>query len=197
MTEISRKNGLRIPKKIDVCSNDINTPEDELAIKKALSKVNEKHLNVEAAKEERRVSDEQWAESEINLPHNVNDLVAITVTKKLGAYIVAVTAKAPAKFRSSFVNRIINLCLDALENLMRANFLRLSDVKNFNDRQAFQTEAIIKLKMLGYIAFLAENAGCLTKKQFNQISMQTAEAISLTVAWKNSDRERWREKNSR
>ncbi len=152
---------------------------------------------MEAAKENRRAREEQWAECDINLPHNVNDLVAVTVTKKLSAYIVTITAKAPAKFRSSFVNRMINLSLDTVENLMRANFLRMDDVKNYSDRQSFQTEAIIKLKMLGYIAFLAENAGCLTKKQFNQISMQTAEAISLTVAWKSSDRDRWRTKNSR
>lgn len=197
MTEISRKNGLRIPRKIDIGSSDIVSAEEEIAIKKTIAKANGKHLNVEAAKENRKAREEQWAECDINLPHNVNDLVAITVTKKLSAYIVAVTAKAPAKFRSSFVNRMINLSLDTVENLMRANFLRMDDVKNYSDRQSFQTEAIIKLKMLGYIAFLAENAGCLTKKQFNQISMQTAEAISLTVAWKSSDRDRWRTKSSR
>lgn len=45
---------------------------------------------------------------------NSNDLIVITVVKKLIAYVIAVTEKSPAKYRGVFVNRMQNLGLDAL-----------------------------------------------------------------------------------
>ena len=42
---------------------------------------------------------------------------------------------------------------------------------------------------------LAEISGCILKKQYKQISMQLAESINLTIAWKKSDDERWKKRN--
>lgn len=41
--------------------------------------------------------------------------MVITVVKKLGAYIIAVTEKSPKKFRGVFVVRMQNYCLDTLK----------------------------------------------------------------------------------
>ena len=115
--------------------------------------------------------------------------------KKLGAYVITITEKSPKKFRGVFVNRMQNYCLDTLELLLQANFIRMDTLTNKQKREEFQKESIVKLKLLGYVAMLAELSGCILKKQYKQISMQLAEAINLIIAWKKSDDERWKSKN--
>ena len=85
-----------------------------------------------------------------------------------------------------------NYCLDTLEFLLEANFIRMDSQTNKTKREELQKEAIVKLKLLGYVAMVAENSGCILNRQYKQISMQLAEAINLIVAWKKSDDERWR-----
>lgn len=75
---------------------------------------------------------------------------------------------------------------------MEANFIRMDSQTNKTKREELQKEAIVKLKLLGYVAMVAENSGCILNRQYKQISMQLAEAINLVVAWKKSDDERWR-----
>lgn len=128
------------------------------------------------------------------LPFNANDLVVITVVKKLGAYVIAITEKSPKKFRGVFVNRMQNYCLDTIEYLLEANFIRLDSASNKEKREKFQKEAIVKLKLLGYVSMVAESSGCILTKQYKQISMQIAEAINLIASWKKSDDERCRNK---
>jgi len=118
--------------------------------------------------------------------------MVVTVVKKLGAYIIAITEKSPAKFRGVFVNRMQNICLETLELLLRANFVRLESEEKKKEREEYQKEAIIKLKMLGYISMIAENANCILSRQYKQISLQIGEAINLIAAWKKSDDDRWR-----
>ena len=89
---------------------------------------------------------------------NANDLIVITVVKKLGAYMIAVTEKSPAKYRGVFVNRVQNLSLEILELLLQVNFVRIDCLENKKKREEFQKDAIIKLKMLGYISMVAENS---------------------------------------
>lgn len=88
----------------------------------------------------------------------------------------------------------ITYSLDTLECLLRANFIRIDSLENKKKREEFQKEAIIKLKLLGYISMVAENSGCILKRQYRQIYLQVTEAINLTSAWKKSDDERWRRK---
>jgi hypothetical protein len=125
------------------------------------------------------------------IPHNANDLMVITVAKKLTAYTITVTEKSPKKFRGVFVNRMQNYCLDALEALVEANYIRLDESAKKIQREELQTRAIVKLKLLGYISMVAENCGCILERQYKQISLQLSEAINLTIAWKKSDDERW------
>lgn len=129
------------------------------------------------------------------VPFNSNDLIVITVAKKLCAYVIAVTEKSPKKFRGVFVNCMQNNCLDTIEYLLEVNFIRMDSATNKSKRENYQKEAIIKLKLLGYIAMVAESSGCILTKQYKQISMQLAETINLIVAWKKSDDERWRKRN--
>lgn len=191
MLQVNRNNNLKIPKKIEIYEKNVNSIEDSIAVKKATATANDKQINNKVIREK---IEEEDRELEIisKIPSNSNDLVVITVVKKLGAYVTAVTEKSPKKFRGVFVNRMQNYCLDTLELLLEANFIRLDSQINKEKREDLQKEAIIKLKLLGYISMLAENSGCILKRQYKQISMQLAEAINLTIAWKKSDDERWR-----
>ncbi len=171
-----------------------NTIDDTVAVKKGISMANHEKFDEQKTKEQVEVEDKELKVIE-KISSNSNDLIVITIAKKLCAYVIVVTEKSPKKFRGVFVNRMQNYCLDTIEYLLEANFIRMDSDTNKAKREHYQKEAVVKLKLLGYIAMVAENSGCILKKQYKQISMQLAETINLIIAWKKSDDERWRKKN--
>ncbi len=193
MLQVNRNNNLKIPKEIEILEKSVNSIEDVVATKKSLAIAENKKFKKQQVKEQVEADDKEL-EIISKIPSNSNDLIVITVVKKLGAYVIAVTEKSPKKFRGVFVNRMQNYCLDTLEFLLEANFIRMDSSSNKNKREELQKEAIVKLKLLGYVAMVAENSSCILKKQYKQISMQLAEAINLITAWKKSDDERWRKR---
>ena len=100
---------------------------------------------------------------------------------------MTVTEKSPKRFRFTFVNRLQNYCLDVLENLIRANSLRMDNPRNRALRKEYQHEAYIKLNLLCYVAFISYQNECILKKQFEQISLQATDCKNLLVAWTKSD----------
>ena len=193
MLQVSRDSNLKIPKKLEDCNGTENSIEDKVAVKQAIATAENKKFNKKEIEES--VENDNELEKINKLPFNANDLIVITVVKKLAAYIITVTEKSPKKFRGVFVNRMQNYCLDTLECLLEANFIRMDAVEKKTKREELQKEAIVKLKLLGYVSMVAENSGCILKKQYKQISIQLSEAINLTVAWKKSDDERWKKRN--
>lgn len=193
MLQVSRDSNLKIPKKVENVSNNVNTLEDKVAVKQAFATAENERFNKESITE--MVEQDKELEQANKIPYNANDLVVITAVKKLGAYTIAVTEKSPKKFRGVFVNRMQNYCLDTLECLLEANFIRMDATENKIKREELQKEAIVKLKLLGYVSMVAENSGCILKKQYKQISLQLSESINLISAWKKSDDERWKKRN--
>lgn len=194
MLQVSRDNHLKIPKKIEIVERTANDIDSTLAIKKGVALATSEKFNESEMREKLEAEDKEWKVIE-KIPSNANDLVVITVAKKLCAYVIAVTEKSPKKFRGVFVNRMQNYCLDTIEYLLEANFIRMDSMTHKEKREQNQKEAIVKLKLLGYIAMVAESSGCILQRQYKQISMQLAETINLIVAWKKSDDERWRKRN--
>lgn len=194
MLQVNRTNNLKIPKNITNIYPEINTIDDKVNVKQAIATANNEKFD----KQKVRKNTESDLELEIieKIPFNSNDLIVITVVKKLGAYIIAVTEKSSAKYRGVFVNRMQNLALEVLELLLQANFIRIDSKNNKRKREEYQKDAIVKLKMLGYISMVAENSNCILKKQFKQISIQIGEAINLIASWKKSDDSRWNNRNN-
>lgn len=190
---LSRNKSLKLPKVVENDAGKINSVPDLFSTSQAFATARDKKFSMKKEQAKAEVKDAEW-EQACKIPDAASDLIVITKTKKLGAYIIAVTQKSPAKFRSVFVNRMHNLCLDALQDMFRANFIRQDSIENKKQREQYQTDAIIKLKMLGYIALLAENSGCILTRQLKQISIQVSDAVNLTAAWRKSDDEKWREK---
>lgn len=194
MLQVNRTNNLKIPKDITNIYPEINTIDDKVNVKQAIATANDEKFD----KQKVRKNTESDLELEIieKIPFNSNDLIVITVVKKLGAYIIDVTEKSSAKYRGVFVNRMQNLALEVLELLLQANFIRIDSKNNKRKREEYQKDAIVKLKMLGYISMVAENSNCILKKQFKQISIQIGEAINLIASWKKSDDSRWNNRNN-
>lgn len=184
--QVSRSNNLKIPQKINIVTKTVIDVEDTVAIKKGIAMAESKKFNEKKMKEKIALKDKDLKVIE-KIPSNSNDLMVITVVKKLGAYIIAVTEKSPAKYRGVFVNRMQNLSLEILELLLQANFVRIDCLDNKKKREEYQKDAIVKLKMLGYISMVAENSNCILSRQFKQISIQIGESINLIAAWKKSD----------
>lgn len=193
MLEVNRANNLKIPKILENISGNINSNEDKVAVIEALATANDERLK---KNEIESILKDKEIEQVNKIPSNANDLLVITVVKKLGAYIIAVTEKSPSKFRGVFVNRMQNISLEILELLFQANFIIINNEESKKKREDYQKDAIIKLKMLGYISMLAENSGCILSKQFKQISIQIGKAINLVAAWKKSDDERWKNRKN-
>lgn len=193
MLQVSRDGSLKIPKKLENVKEEVNCIEDKVAVKQAVAMAENERFNEEFVR--KMVEEDKELEMISKIPYNANDLMVITVVKKLGAYTIAVTEKSPKKFRGVFVNRMQNYCLDTVEYLLEANFLRMDSYEKKLLREEFQKKAIVKLKLLGYISMLAENSGCILKKQYKQISLQLSEAINLIAAWKKSDDERGKKRN--
>lgn len=192
MLQVSRDSNLKIPKKIEDINEKVNNLNDKVAVKQAIAMAENEKFNKTVITE--KMEEDKELEKINKIPYNANDLVVITVVKKLTAYTIAVTEKSPKKFRGVFVNRMQNYCLDTLENLLKANFTRMDELEKKKLREDLQKDAIVNLKLLGYIAMVAESSGCILKKQYKQISIQLSEAINLIVAWKKSDDERWRKR---
>lgn len=189
MLQVSRSNNLKISKTLEDVNENLNSIDDKVVVKQVLTTANNQKFDKKKVKD--NIEKDSELEKIEKISFNANDLIVITVVKKLGAYMIAVTEKSPKKFRGVFVNRMQNYCLDTLEFLLEANFIRMDSQINKTKREELQKEAIVKLKLLGYVAMIAENSGCILRKQYKQISMQLAEAINLIVAWKKNDDTRW------
>ena len=179
---IGRKNGLRMPKEISSVERSVESKDDKIEISKAVS-------NAQNTKYK--------GDNEIVLEHpdvekntDSSELIVITKAKKLTAYVITITEKSPKKFRAVFINRMQNYSLDCIENLIEANSIRMDSAKNKERRRECQRIAFLKLKLLGYISFLALENQCILKNQYQQISLQLSDCISLLVAWRKSDAER-------
>lgn len=76
-----------------------------------------------------------------------------------------------------------NYCLDALENLVRANMLPVNNQQRFE----LQQEAGKLLELLGYFAMICMETGCILPNQFENISKLQAESLLFLGKWITSE----------
>lgn len=121
-----------------------------------------------------------------------SELIVITKSKDLCSYVLVITQKSPKHFRYTFVNRLQNLAIDVIENLIRANdvFITKTDILSQRERANYQRRAMTDLKLLGYIALLSMEQQCILPKQYEQIARQVSDCCNLLGAWMNSDKKR-------
>lgn len=121
-----------------------------------------------------------------------SELAIITKAKDLCSYVMTVTDKSPKRFRFTLVAKLQNYALDVIENLYRANevFVKAGDREKAQQRIDFQHQALTELKLLGYMAQLSMEQGCILPKQYEQITKKIHDCQNMLGAWLNSDRKR-------
>ena len=187
---LSRNKSLKIPKNITNVVGPANTIDDLFSVKQGSVIGFDVKFDPNRTASNAAEIDAEWA-SVSKISDDASDLIVLTRAKKLGAYILAISLKTPQRFRATYIARMQNMCLDAISDILHANSIMQDCQENKRTREQFQTDAIIKLKMLGYIALLAENAGCILLRQYRQIAIQLSDVINLAAAWRKSDNEKW------
>ena len=121
-----------------------------------------------------------------------SELAVITKAKDLCSYVMTVTDKSPKRFRFTLVAKLQNYALDIIENLYRANevFVKAGDREKSQQRIDFQHQALTELKLLGYMAQLSMEQGCILPKQYEQITKKIHDCQNMLGAWLNCDRKR-------
>ena len=83
MLQVSRDSNLKIPKKLENFNGTENSVEDIVAVKQAIATAENKRFNKKQIIE--NVEKDNELEQVNKLPFNANDLMVITVVKKLAA----------------------------------------------------------------------------------------------------------------
>ena len=120
-----------------------------------------------------------------------SELIVITKSKDLCAYIITATGKSPKQFRFTFVSRLQNLSLDMIEKIYYANELYIGkDSDSHKERLSLQHQALTTCKLIAYLSEMAMTHKCILPKQYEQIAKQTTDCSRLIGAWINSDKKR-------
>jgi len=180
-----RRRGFGEQMKIPLGDDYKETEEDKRATAQGVARAERRRVN-----ESTITTEHADIDKELVVPKDTSELMVITKTKKLTAYVISATEKSPKHFRAVFVVRMQNYCLDCIEYLLEANSIRMDTAASKEKRKSCQHNAFLQLKMLSYTAFLSYENKCITKKQYEQISMMLADCINLLVAWRKSDAER-------
>ena len=121
------------------------------------------------------------------------ELTVITKAKDLCRYVMTVTEKSPKRFRFTLAGRMQNLALDLIEHTYRANDVFTAGPGReaaTAKRLDLQHAALTAARLLGYMALLANEQGCILPKQFEQITKLVSDCQNLLGAWIVSDRRR-------
>lgn len=123
---------------------------------------------------------------------NQSELSVITKAKDLCSYVMTVTEKSPKRFRFTLVSKLQGYALNTIESLYRANevYVRAGDREKAAKRVEHQHQALTELKLLGYMAQLAMEQGCILGRQYEQITKKIHDCQNMLGAWLNSDRKR-------
>ncbi len=120
---------------------------------------------------------------------NKSELTVLTKVSELATYIAAATISAPAKYRQSYVLRLQNLSLDAMQLLYEANSYALSPAEpaEGESRLGCQRKAYVTLKTLSKFLFAAFEVKCLIARQYQHAAKLLTETMSLLAKWERSD----------
>ena len=122
-----------------------------------------------------------------------SELTVVTKAKDLCRYVMTVTEKSPKRFRFTLVSRMQNLALDVIEHTYRANDIYAVGAGReaaSAKRLDLQHAALTAAKLLGYIALLANEQGCILPRQYENIAKLVSDCQNLLGAWITSDRKR-------
>lgn len=104
--------------------------------------------------------------------------------------VLRLTSKAPKKFRFSLCQRMDSLALSCLSDIYRANSLSLSNESSQIQRQSFQSNALVTLKILGTMGRIGTENQCFTIGEYGVLSKKITACEQLIRRWIESDNQR-------
>lgn len=122
------------------------------------------------------------------------ELDVIQKARDLCEYVLTVTHKSPKEFRFTLIDKLHCYALSAMENLLRANEMRMDSPERIVRRKNYQLEALTDFKLLGYMSDLARKQKCILSGQYEQIAQKLFECRNLLSAWVKSDAKRCEQK---
>ena len=127
------------------------------------------------------------------MPAPQSKLTVVAKVKDLCRYVMTVTEKSPKRFRFTLVSRMQNLALDVIEQTYRANDIYSTGAGReaaAAKRLDLQHAALTAARLLGYMALLANEQGCILPRQYENIAKLVSDCQHLLGAWIASDRRR-------
>lgn len=118
------------------------------------------------------------------------ELEVIQKARDLCEYLLTITHKSPKEFRFTLTAKLHGYALSAIENLLRANEMRMDTDERVARRREYQLEALTEFKLLGYLSEIACNQKCILSAQYAQIAQKLFECRNLLSAWVKSDAKR-------
>lgn len=109
-------------------------------------------------------------------------------------YVFTVTHESPKEYRFTIVVKMQNYCLEAIDNLYRADDVTLKK-ENIQKREDYQRTAITAFRLLDCVTELGRRMGAILPKQQEQIAERILTCKVLLAAWVMSDRKRISELN--
>ena len=88
MLQVSRSNNLKIPKTLEDVNENLNSIDDKVVVKQVLTTANNQKFDKKKVKD--NIEKDSELEKIEKISFNANDLIVITVVKKLGAYMIAI-----------------------------------------------------------------------------------------------------------
>lgn len=113
----------------------------------------------------------------------ISELYVITAAKRLVSYLVDIAEKSPKKFRYTHLVKVHDLAYTLIDNLVRANELKIDDLK----RKEYQKESLHDLKMIGYLSSLGREMKCYTAHQVEHVSGLLTDCYNALIKWVVSD----------
>ena len=116
-----------------------------------------------------------------------SELVVITKARDICSYVLTIMAKSPKRFRFTLATKLQNYALEAAEQMYLANEIYPSGEHKkemAEQRHGHQDKAMAALKMLGWLAHLAAEQGCILQKQYETLAGMLYGCMKLLTAWK-------------
>ena len=118
----------------------------------------------------------------------------ITKVESLSGYIFVITEKAPKKFRTDISSQLRIKAMLIQDNIVRANHYAIdkgnATPHSIKERQHFQEEVLINLKVLDSFLSLAHSVNAITTKQLAYATKLSQELADMVVSWVSSDKKR-------
>ena len=87
------------------------------------------------------------------------------------------------------MSKLHNMGLDIIADLYRANDINLNSAtpEKTRERESYQKQAMLSLRLLEYLALISCENGCILLKQYEQIAKQGTKCMILLSNWIESD----------